>query len=95
MPKQPPQFHYRSWLIKAPLGLSIIGFGACLISEAAMLKYGGAATWEWVKSGTLALVVFNAGLCVLGDAIKHRATTSVWWNDQRAQLIDRRPRLTM
>ncbi len=64
---------YRQWLIKAPLGLVIIGFGACLIAEAAMLKYGGAATLDWIAYGTIALIVFNSGLCVLGDAIKHRS----------------------
>lgn len=64
--------HYRSWLVKAPVGLATIGFGACLIAEAAMLKYSGAMPWEWIAYGTLALVVFNAGLCVFGDAIIHR-----------------------
>jgi len=68
-----PQQQKKLWLIKAPLGLSIFGFGVCLVSEAAMLKYGGAATWDWVVNGTLALMVLNAGLCVFGDAVKHRA----------------------
>lgn len=63
---------YRSWLIKAPAGLAIIGFGACLIAEAAALKYSGAVSWEWIAYGTVALVVFNAGLCVFGAAIIHR-----------------------
>ncbi|MEL6142489.1 MAG: hypothetical protein AAFU67_12820 [Bacteroidota bacterium] len=68
-----PQQQKTLWLIKAPLGLSIFGFGVCLVSEAAMLKYGGANTWDWVLNGTLALIVLNAGLCVFGDAVKHRA----------------------
>jgi hypothetical protein len=61
--------HYKNWLIQAPLGLAIIGFGACLIAEAAMVKYSG-GSWFWY--GTLALVVFNSGLCIFGNSILHR-----------------------
>ncbi len=64
--------YYRRWLIRAPLGLVLVGFGACLIAEAAMAKYGGADTWYWVWYGTAALVVFNAGLSIFGDAILQR-----------------------
>ncbi len=63
----------KKWLIKAPLGLILIGFGSCLVAEAAMLKYSGAAVLNWVLYGTLALVVLNSGLCIFGDAIKHRS----------------------
>jgi hypothetical protein len=66
-------YQRRQWLIKAPLSLVIIGFGVSLVSEAAMLKYGGGATLNWVLYGTIALIVLNAGLCVLVDAGKHRA----------------------
>lgn len=64
--------YYRRWLLQAPLGLVLIGFGACLIAEAAMAKYSGAATLNWVGYGTIALVVFNSGLSVFGDAILQR-----------------------
>ncbi|MGB3546401.1 MAG: hypothetical protein WBA17_05475 [Saprospiraceae bacterium] len=63
---------YRQWLEKAPLGLVIIGFGACLIAEAATKKAGGAKTATWLAEGTAALVVFNAGISIFGDAVKHR-----------------------
>lgn len=66
-------YHYRNWLIKAPVGLAIIGFGTCLVSEAAMLKYGGAETLNWVVYGTLALIVLNSGVCFVGDAVLHRS----------------------
>jgi len=65
-------YHYRRWLIQAPLGLVLVGFGACLIAESAMLKYSGASTGQWVLAGTLSLVVFNSGLCVFGGSILHR-----------------------
>lgn len=53
----------------APVGLSLIGLGACLIAESAMLKYSGSETWKWVLSGTSSLIIFNSGICVFGDAI--------------------------
>jgi hypothetical protein len=61
--------HYRNWLIQAPVGLVLVGFGACLVAESAMLKYSGATTWQWVVGGTVALCVFNSGLCVFGNSI--------------------------
>jgi hypothetical protein len=64
--------HYRRWLIQAPVGLVLVGFGVSLVAEAAMTKYDGAATWTWVGYGTLALVVLNSGLCLFGDSILHR-----------------------
>jgi hypothetical protein len=66
------QQYYRRWLIQAPIGLVLIGFGACLIAEAAMDKYEGAPLWQWVAYGTVALVVFNSGLSLFGDAILQR-----------------------
>ncbi|MEQ8705882.1 MAG: hypothetical protein RIC19_18280 [Phaeodactylibacter sp.] len=66
------QQYYRRWLLRAPAGLVLIGFGACLIAEAAMDKYEGVPTWEWVAYGTIALVVFNSGLSIFGDSILQR-----------------------
>lgn len=64
--------YYRRWLLRAPIGLVLTGFGACLIAEAAMDKFEGAPTLHWVLYGTLALVVFNSGLSIFGDAILQR-----------------------
>lgn len=64
--------HYRNWLIQAPLGLVLIGFGACLIAESAMLKASGVNWTKWVLAGTIALSVFNAGLSVFGNSILER-----------------------
>jgi hypothetical protein len=61
--------NYKNWLIQAPIGLALVGFGACLIAEAAMVKYSG-GNWFWY--GTAALCVFNSGLCIFGNAILHR-----------------------
>lgn len=64
--------HYRNWLIQAPAGLVLIGFGACLIAESAMFKFSGAQTWQWVAAGTVSLCVFNSGLSIFGNAILER-----------------------
>jgi len=66
------KIHYRRWLIQAPLGLVLIGMGLCFAIECAFLKHGGANTWDWVGMGTGALVVFNAGISIFGDAILQR-----------------------
>lgn len=64
--------HYKRWFWQAPLGLILVGMGLCFVAEAAYLKFGEAPTLTWVLAGTGALIVFNAGLCVFGDAILHR-----------------------
>ena len=66
-------YQYRSWLVKAPLGLVLTGFGASLIGAATVRKHDGAPAPEWIAFGTLALTVFNSGLSILADAAKHRA----------------------
>jgi hypothetical protein len=66
-------YHRRQWKIKAPLGLVLIGLGVSLVSSAAVFKYDGAPTLEWVAYGTLALVVLNSGLSVLVRAGVHQA----------------------
>ncbi len=65
--------HYRNWTVLAPLGLLATGLGASGIGQSTLLKGRGEPTWKWVAAGTASLVAFNAGLCLFGDAIKHRA----------------------
>jgi hypothetical protein len=65
--------HYRKWKRLAPLGLTTVGLGASLIGQSTILKSETRSTWKWVALGTVSLVVFNAGLCLFGDAVKHRA----------------------
>lgn len=65
--------HYRTWKTLAPLGLLATGLGASGVGQSTLLKGRGASTWKWVAAGTASLVVLNAGLCLFGDAVKHRA----------------------
>lgn len=65
--------HYQKWKTLAPLGLVGVGFGASLVGQSTILKGRNASTWKWVALGTVSLAVVNAGLCLFGDAVKHRA----------------------
>ena len=64
--------YYLGWLIKAPLGLILVGAGICMITEAAFFKHSGARDIEWIFAGTVSLVVFNAGLCIFGSSVLSR-----------------------
>ncbi|MEM6645253.1 MAG: hypothetical protein AAF730_03280 [Bacteroidota bacterium] len=70
---QTAQRHHKKWKLLAPLGLVLIGLGVSLVGEAVLLKGGEAGFWSWFGMGTFSLVVLNAGICVFGDAVKHRA----------------------
>lgn len=59
-------------LILAPFSLILIGYGLCIFSEAGHLKHTNAPFRQWFLMGTYSLVVFNAGLCFLGQAIIFR-----------------------
>jgi cell division protein FtsX len=61
--------HKSKWLLLAPLGLVTVGAGACLIQWAGSLQSPRRPTGQWVAAGTLALSVFNAGLCLFGSGV--------------------------
>ena len=54
------------WLLQVVGGLLLNGSGLCLLAFAAHNKY--ANTGEWLVSGTVALVLVNAGICLVVDA---------------------------
>ena len=61
--------HKTKWLLFAPLGLVVVGAGACMVQWAGSLKDKQAPTKHWVAAGTAALVVFNAGLSLFGNGV--------------------------
>ncbi len=69
--------HYDAWQKLAPRGLVVIGAGLSIVLEAAGLKVKGAAFWRWFTLGTLGLAVFNWGIAIFGEAVKHRALYEV------------------
>jgi hypothetical protein len=66
------KYYYRRWLIQSPIALVLIGLGVSLICEAAMVKYSGAELSVWFTYGTIALIVFNSGIALFGDAVLQR-----------------------
>lgn len=62
------------WLVFSPLGLALIGFGLTLVTDAARAKSSG-EPWFWY--GTLALVVFNAGIVFFGEGVKNAVLVSL------------------
>ncbi|HEX8349086.1 MAG TPA: hypothetical protein VF598_03925 [Hymenobacter sp.] len=61
--------HKKKWLIFAPSGLLVIGFGTCLVQWATSLMQKKAPTAEWVGAGTIALVVLNSGVSLFGRGV--------------------------
>jgi hypothetical protein len=62
------------WLLFSPLGLTLIGFGLTLVTDAARAKSAGE---DWFWYGTLALVVFNAGIAFFGEGVKNAVLVSL------------------
>ena len=62
------------WLLLVVLGLFLNGSGLSLLGWAAYQKF--AASGEWFWSGTLALVLCNAGICCLVGAKKPESRSS-------------------
>lgn len=60
------------WLMHAVGGLLLTGFGLSLFGEALIRKWENADFWEWALWGTLALIVFNAGISLVGQAVIFR-----------------------
>lgn len=57
------------WLTKGVGGLLCTGFGLSLFGEAVIRKANG-RPWFWL--GTLCLIVFNFGLCLMFDSHNHQ-----------------------
>ncbi len=55
------------WLIFSILGLLLLGLGLSLLGEAIINKFND---MPWFFLGTLALVVFNGGICFVAEAIQ-------------------------
>ena len=60
------------WLIMAPSGLLLIGFGLCVFSGAGYDMQVGAPFMRWFLKGTYSLILINGGLCIFGSAIRFR-----------------------
>ncbi len=71
----------RSSRLIAPLGLTIVGAGVCVIGEAITIKMQSDSFWDWFLMGTLGLVIFNTGLSVFGKAVVRKTKEDLEeWN---------------
>ena len=57
------------WISQATLGLLLTGAGLSMAIDAGLTKNQGG---DWFLYGTSALIVFQAGLCLVIDAPKHK-----------------------
>jgi hypothetical protein len=57
------------WIIQATSGLILTGSGFSLAIDAGITKFQGG---DWFFYGTGALIIFQAGLCLVIDASRFR-----------------------
>lgn len=57
------------WFVQSVAGLLLTGTGLCMTVDAGFEKFAGN---EWLWYGTLALVIFQAGLCLIIDGVRFR-----------------------
>jgi hypothetical protein len=65
--------HFEKWGQYAVLGLILLGGGLALTLHAAEAKADKQGFWAWFIKGTLGLSLFNSGVALFGEAVKHRA----------------------
>jgi hypothetical protein len=63
------------WMGKAVGGLILTGAGLSLCIDAGFLRFRGE---PWFVYGTAALVVFQTGLCLMIDSLRHRLRQDDW-----------------
>jgi high-affinity Fe2+/Pb2+ permease len=57
------------WVLQASLGLLLTGAGLSMAIDAGLIKFQGG---NYFYYGTFALIVFQAGLCLVIDAPRHK-----------------------
>ncbi len=60
------------YFLRGGIGASLTGFGLSWAIETGFVKHQATNTMEWLIPGTLALVVFMSGICLLIDALRFR-----------------------
>jgi len=64
--------YLRKSLLIAPLALILIGAGLCVFGEALLIKGNNGPFWTWFWWGTGGLVIINAGISIMGQAVIYR-----------------------
>jgi hypothetical protein len=73
----PAQFK-RRWFSLSGLGLGLTGAGLSVVGYAAQMM-GPAPVPIWFCWGLTGLILFNAGLACLGEAVKYRTFLELAW----------------
>lgn len=60
------------WLFYSVSGLILIGAGLSLAIDAAFYRFQQPEKLFWIIYGTLALIVFNSGICLFGQGIIYK-----------------------
>jgi hypothetical protein len=63
------RYHKKRWLMQAVGGLLLTGSGLSMAIDAGLTKMQG-GNWFWY--GTMALIVFQSGLCLLIDSVRFK-----------------------
>jgi hypothetical protein len=61
--------HKRRWWWQSVSGLLLTGAGLSMAIEAGIRKAGGE---DWIIAGTLALIIFQTGICLVADSVRFR-----------------------
>ena len=83
--------HKEKWLLFAPSGLVVIGFGTCLVQWATTKMQQKAPTREWVLAGTAALAVLNAGVSLFGRGVAESVLYQIREQGPSAVTVDAIP----
>jgi hypothetical protein len=67
--KLQPISRKRRWWWQSISGLLLTGAGLSMAIESGIRKAGGG---DWVIPGTLALIVFQTGICLVADSVRFR-----------------------
>ena len=59
----------KRWFIQSVAGLLLTGAGLSTCIHAGVEKLGGE---DWFYTGTLGLVIFQAGMCLVIDGVRYR-----------------------
>jgi len=60
------------WFLSATIGLSLVGYGLSVFSEAGHLKHTNAPFLRWFLLGSYSLIMINSGIAVFGKAVIYR-----------------------
>lgn len=64
--------HFTRWMVFGTLGILLVGAGLCFAIESAFLKHSDPDSMTWFWAGTGSLVIFNAGITMVGNATYNR-----------------------